>query len=259
MNATTIYTENGGPSRDELVEQYAPMVKKIGIHLRGRLPDTIELDDLIQVGLIALLEAAKQYSPSKGASFQTYASIRVRGAMLDEVRSNDWAPRSVYSSQRRITAAINAVENRTGTAAKPEAIAEELGVSIDEYFRMLSTTVRSRMFSLEQSENNPDNSTPTSLADRGDPCRELESIEFRQRIVDAIKSLPERDATVLSLYYDDELNFKEIGAVLGVSESRVCQLHAQALVRVRSRIDMSDPEGDSSPATESYTKMEVMS
>ena len=259
MNATTIYTENGGPSYDELVEQYAPMVKKIGMHLRGRLPDTIELDDLIQVGLIALLEAAKHYSPSKGASFQTYAGIRVRGAMLDEVRSNDWAPRSVYSTQRRIAAAINAVENRTGTAAKAEAIAEELGVSVDEYFRMLSTTVRSRMFSLEQGENNPDHSTPTSLADKGDPCRELESIEFRQKIVDAIKSLPERDATVLSLYYDDELNFKEIGAVLGVSESRVCQLHAQALVRVRSCINESDSGDDSSPGTESYPKMELMS
>lgn len=239
MNAMSAYKVAGHASSDALVEQYAPLVKRIGIHLRGRLPDTIELDDLIQVGLIALLEAAKNYSAAKGASFQTYASIRVRGAMLDEVRSNDWAPRSVYRTQRQITAAISAVENRTGTAAKADAIADELGVSLDEYFRMVSTTATARMFSLEQSEIDPEATGATSSGDGLDPCRELESVEFREEIVRAIKSLPERDGLVLSLYYDDELNFKEVGAVLGVSESRVCQLHGQALARVRSRIRTS--------------------
>ena len=239
MKATSAYAVNEQASLNELVEQHAPMVKRIGIHLRGRLPDTIELDDLIQVGLIALLEAAKKYSAAKGASFQTYASIRVRGAMLDEVRSNDWAPRSVYRTQRQITAAISAVENRTGAAAKADAIADELGVSIDEYFRMVSTTATARMFSLEQSEIDPDATITTSSGDGAEPSRELESIEFREEIVRAIESLPERDALVLSLYYDDELNLKEIGAVLGVSESRVCQLHGQALSRVRSRIQES--------------------
>jgi len=239
MNATSAYSVNEQASRDALVEQYAPLVKRIGIHLRGRLPETIELDDLIQVGLIALLEAAKKYSAAKGASFQTYASIRVRGAMLDEVRSNDWAPRSVYRTQRQITAAINAVENRTGAAAKAEAIANELGVSLDEYFRMVSTTATARMFSLEQSEFDSEATISTSTGDNLDPCKELESAEFRDEITRAIKSLPERDALVLSLYYDDELNFKEVGAVLGVSESRVCQLHGQALMRVRARIRKS--------------------
>ncbi len=236
MKAMSAYEATGNVSPAVLVEKYAPLVKRIGIHLRGRLPDNIELDDLIQVGLMALLEAVKHYSPSKGASFQTYASIRVRGAMLDEVRSNDWAPRSVYRTQRQITAAISAVENRTGAAAKAEAIADELGVSLDEYFHMLSTTTAARMFSLENSETGPEVAAPTASGDGVDPCRELESVEFREGIIQAIKTLPERDALVLSLYYDDELNFKEIGAVLGVSESRVCQLHGQALVRVRSRV-----------------------
>ncbi len=203
MNATSAYEVNGQASGNALVEQYAPLVKRIGIHLRGRLPDTVELDDLIQVGLIALLEAAKNYSAAKGASFQTYAGIRVRGAMLDEVRSSDWAPRSVYRTQRQITAAISAVENRTGVAAKADAITDGLGVSLDEYFRMLSATSTARMFSLEQSEIDPEATVVASTGDGIDPCRELESVEFREGIVRAIKSLPERDGLVLSLYYDD--------------------------------------------------------
>ena len=259
MNTATIYAANGRVPHEALVEQYAPMVKRIGMHLRGRLPDTIELDDLVQVGLMALLEAAKNYLPSKGASFQTYASIRVRGAMLDEVRSNDWAPRSVYRTQRQITAAISAVENRTGAAAKADAIAEELGVSIDEYFRMVSKTATARMFSLDQYESDQDIAATTSSGDGSDPSRELESIEFREEIIRAIKSLPERDALVLSLYYDDELNFKEIGAVLGVSESRVCQLHGQALARVRSRIQESADDAATGPSPESHQTTEVLS
>lgn len=258
MKATSAYAVNGQVPPETLVEQYAPMVKRIGVHLRGRLPDNVELDDLLQVGLMALLEAAKQYSASKGASFQTYASIRVRGAMLDEVRSNDWAPRLVYRTQRQIAAAISAVENRTGAAAKAGAIADELGVTLDEYFRMLSTTSSARMFSFEQGENTADVAASTISGDGIDPYRELESVEFRQEIISAIKSLPERDALVLSLYYDDELNFKEIGAVLGVSESRVCQLHGQALARVRSRIEKSTDSATEEPAPDARRAGEVM-
>lgn len=257
MKVTSAYAVNGQVPPEALVEQYAPLVKRIGAHLRGRLPDTVELDDLVQVGLMALFEAAKQYSPSRGASFQTYASIRVRGAMLDEVRSNDWAPRSVYRTQRLITAAISAVEHRTGSAAKADDIAGELGVSLDEYFRMLSTTATARMFSLEQSEASSDAATPAAVGDGVDPVRVLESAEFRAGIVRAIRALPERDALLLSLYYDDELNFKEIGAVLGVSESRVCQLHAQALSRVRSKLD--DAGDDDSAPTADDMRAEVVS
>lgn len=222
------------------------MVKRIGTHLRGRLPDNVDLDDLIQVGLMALLEAAKQYSAAKGASFSTYAGIRVRGAMLDEVRSNDWAPRSVYRTQREISAAMSAVENRTGSPAKPEDIATEMNLSLDEYFHKLATTASARMFSLEQAEANADSGVYRALKETDDPERELQSDEFRRDIVAAIHELPEREALLLSLYYDEELNFKEIGAVLGVSESRVCQIHSQALARVRANVEKrSDlPESD---------------
>jgi len=223
-------------SPETLVENHAPLVKRIALHVRGRLPAGTELDDLIQVGLIALLDSARQYSPTKGASFETFASIRVRGAMLDEVRSSNWAPRSVYRNQRKLSAAIVAVENRIGSHATAKEVAGELGIPLDEYFKMLATTSASRMFSLEQSGVGPDAMTDNPFEKTDDPARQLESDEFKEEIVAAIKSLPEREALVLSLYYDEELNLKEIGEVIGVSESRVCQIHSQALVRLRARV-----------------------
>jgi RNA polymerase sigma factor for flagellar operon FliA len=235
MSTAKAYALAGQLRPEELVERYAPLVKKIGNHLLGRLPDGVELEDLVQTGLIALLDAARQYSPSKGASFETYASIRVRGAMLDEFRNTDWAPRSVYRKQRQLTAAVRAVENRTGTHAAPREIADELGVTLDEYFRMVATTTSQRMFSLDESDpdaaDRDDGSEPVM-----DPSAEIESEEFRQAMAEAIGSLPEREALVMSLYYDEELNLKEIGEALGVSESRVCQIHGQALTRLRARL-----------------------
>ncbi|MDH3977757.1 MAG: RNA polymerase sigma factor FliA, partial [Gammaproteobacteria bacterium] len=198
--------------------------------------------------------SAKQYSPSKGASFETYASIRIRGAMLDEVRSNDWAPRSVYKTQRQITAAINAVENRTGSAAKSEDIAAELGVPVEEYFRLLSNTASARMFSLDQMGSGSDGNDIGVPEDGDDPMKMLESGQFREEITDAIKMLPERDALLLSLYYDEELNFKEIGEVLGVSESRVCQIHGQALAKVRAKVQGSLEQMDSATAMSRFER-----
>lgn len=236
MSAACEYALTGGDSPEILVEKHAPLVKRIAAHLLGRLPDGIEIDDLIQVGLIALLDAARAYSPDKGASFETYASIRVRGAMLDEVRANDWAPRSVYRKQRQLNSAIQAVEGRTGQHAQAQQIADELGVSLDEYFAMLSTTSAARMFSLDQAEEGSEFTTERQVDRKSNPALELEGEEFRQEMAAAVKKLPEREALVMALYYDEELNLKEIGAVLGVSESRVCQIHGQALARLRSRL-----------------------
>lgn len=236
MSTASAYALAGQLRPEELVERYAPLVKRIGNHLLGRLPEGVELEDLIQTGLIALLDAARQYSPAKGASFETYASIRVRGAMLDEFRNTDWAPRSVYRKQRQLTAAVRAVENRTGTHASPREVADELGVHLDDYFRMVAETTTQRMFSLDEAD-------PDSVTDRDDggepvldPATEMESEEFRTAMAEAIRTLPEREALVMSLYYDEELNLKEIGETLGVSESRVCQIHGQALTRLRARL-----------------------
>ncbi|UCG74376.1 MAG: RNA polymerase sigma factor FliA [Chromatiales bacterium] len=236
MSAACEYALAGGGSPEALVERHAPLVKRIAVHLLGRLPTGIELDDLIQVGLIALLEAARQYRPAKGASFETYAAIRIRGAMLDEVRRNDWAPRSVYKKQRQISAAIQAIENRTRKPAQAPDIAEELGVSLDEYFAMLAAASAARMFSLDQGEGGSEPEMERQADPGTSPVQDLESAEFQAAMAAAIAKLPEREALVMALYYDEERNLKEIGEVLGVSESRVCQIHAQALTRLRARL-----------------------
>lgn len=236
MTPANRYATAAGQSPDALVQEYAPLVKRIANHLRGRLPEGVDQDDLIQVGLIALLDAARQYSPAKGASFETYAGIRVRGAMLDEVRNTDWTPRSVYRRQRELTAAIQAVENRTGKPADAREIAAELGVPLEEYFRLVTSAAAHRLFSLDQ--EGEDGDLPVHQIEDPDtePSAELESDEFRQALARAIKALPEREALVMSLYYEEELNLKEIGEVLGVTESRVCQIHGQALARVRASV-----------------------
>jgi RNA polymerase sigma factor for flagellar operon FliA len=236
MTSASAYALAGQLRPEELVERYAPLVKKIGNHLLGRLPEGMELEDLIQTGLIALLDAARQYSPAKGASFETYASIRVRGAMLDEFRNTDWAPRSVYRKQRQLTAAIRAVENRTGKHATPREVAGELGVSLEDYFRMVVDTTTQRMFSLDETDPDGDTGQEDAGSPVDEPSAALESDEFREAMTAAIQALPEREALVMSLYYDEELNLKEIGETLGVSESRVCQIHGQALTRLRARL-----------------------
>lgn len=240
MTALSGYAQVQQDAPDQLVERHAPLVKRIALHLRGRLPDGIELDDLVQVGLIALLEAARGYAPDKGASFETYAGIRIRGAMLDEVRRTDWIPRSVYRQQRELAAAIAAVEARTGASAGSEDIAAELGIPLDEYFRMASAAAAPQVLSLDERDEDGRGDWREQLPDgSADPHASLEHDQFRAGLAAAIGALPEREALIMSLYYDEELNLKEIGAVLGVSESRVCQLHGQALARLRSR--MSPP------------------
>jgi RNA polymerase sigma factor FliA len=236
MTPANRYATAAGQSPDALVQEYAPLVKRIANHLRGRLPEGVDQDDLIQVGLMALLDAARQYSPAKGASFETYAGIRVRGAMLDEVRNTDWTPRSVYRRQRELTAAIQAVENRTGKPADAREIAAELGVPLEDYFRIVTSAAAHRLFSLDQ--EGEDGEMPVHQIEDPDtePSAELESDEFRQALAEAIRALPEREALVMSLYYEEELNLKEIGEVLGVTESRVCQIHGQALARVRATV-----------------------
>jgi RNA polymerase sigma factor FliA len=222
--------------RNRLVEKHVPLVKRIAYHLLGRLPADVQVDDLIQAGVIGLLEAARLYDASQGASFETYAGIRIRGAMLDEVRRSDWTPRSVHRNARRVSEAVRAVEHREGREAQPLEVAAELEVGLDEYQRMVSDSVSSRVLSFEdifEPESEGENRLPGS---EPDPLERLQDEGFREALAGEIDRLPEREKLVMSLYYDDELNLREIGEVLGVSESRVCQLHGQALVRLRARM-----------------------
>lgn len=225
-----------GDNVEQLVERYGALVKRIAHYLLARLPSEVQLEDLLQSGIIGLIEAARNYDVSKGASFETFAGIRIRGAMIDEVRKGDWSPRSVHRNARRVAQAIRDVENRTGNDASDQAVAEELGVTLDDYHAMLQDTVTSRLFSLDELTG-PDSGGEAHIgAHIESPEVEVAKAGLAEDIAAAIGKLPERERMVLSLYYDNELNLKEIGQILEVSESRVSQILSQATKRLRARL-----------------------
>ena len=219
--------------QDRLVEQYAPLVKRIAYHLLGRLPSSVQVEDLMQAGMIGLLEASRKFDFGKGASFETYAGIRIRGAMLDEVRKGDWAPRSVHRNTRMVSDAMRAVEARLGRDAKDHEVAAELEMSLEEYYTILSDTAGSKLFSFDDLL---ESGAPADVQGGEEPASGLQDERFRAALIEAIDTLPERERLLLSPYYDEELNPQEIGAVLGVSESRVSQLHSQCAARLRSKL-----------------------
>ena len=224
-------------SQHQLIERYAPLVKRIAYHLLARLPASVQVDDLMQAGMIGLLEASKKYDGSKGASFETYAGIRIRGAMLDEVRKGDWAPRSVHRNSRMVSDAIRAIEARTGRDAKDQEVAAELQLSLEDYYGILGDTQGSRLFSFDDlMQDGEHGGLLEDASSHSGPLHGLEDERFQAALAEAIAHLPERERLVLALYYDEELNLKEIGEVLGVSESRVSQLHSQCAARLRARL-----------------------
>lgn len=220
------------------IEDYAPLVKRIAFHMMMRMPASVQVDDLIQAGTIGLIEAAQKYDASRGASFETYAGIRIRGAIVDEMRRGDWVPRSVHRNARRVAEAVSIVENRSGRDAKDYEVAQELGVSLTEYYEMLQDANAGRLFSYEETFGEEDSNIDGS--DQGlafnSPVETLQRDGVKKALAKAIADLPEREQMVLSLYYDQELNLKEIGLVLGVSESRVCQIHSQATIKLRQKM-----------------------
>lgn len=224
--------------QEALVLKHADLVKRIAYHLVSRMPPNVEVEDLIQSGMIGLLDAARHYTPSKGANFETYAGIRIRGSMLDEVRRSDWTPRSVHRGARAIAEAIRKIENDTGHEARPAEIATTMGITLDEYYKSAQDAASCRLFSFDQMGNTDEDGSPADFVrDEGpSPLDDLTEDGFRKSLGKAIEGLPEREKLVLSLYYDDEMNLREIGEVLEVSESRVCQIHGQALMRLRARL-----------------------
>ena len=228
-----MYADVQKDQRDQLIIEHVGLVKRIAYHLMGRLPASVQVDDLIQAGMIGLIEAAKNYDPTQGASFETYANIRVRGAMLDEVRHSDWSPRSLHKKMRELNEAVKEIENTTGRDAKDQEVAKKLNISLDEYYQILRDSACARIFSIQSQDG--DEALQLSSQEK-DPLSRLQNEGIQQSLADVIKQLPEREKLLMSLYYNDELNLKEIGQVLDVSESRVCQIHAQALNRIRIKM-----------------------
>lgn len=220
------------------IEDHASLVKRIAYHMMLRMPASVQVDDLIQAGMIGLLEAAQKYDASRGASFETYAGIRIRGAIVDEMRRGDWAPRSVHRNARRVAQAMAAVEARTGRDAQDAEVAQELGVELEEYFAMLRDASASRLFSYEETfgEDEYRMEVAGTGSEHTSPLDNIQRDALKQSVAQAITQLSEREQMVLALYYDEELNLKEIGQILGVSESRVSQIHSQAALRLRNRL-----------------------
>lgn len=245
MNTAATYADVQSRGYDDLVTRHAPLVKRIAYHLMNRLPSSVQSEDLIQAGMIGLIEASRNYDASQGASFETYAGIRIRGAMLDEIRRSDWTPRSVHRKARMVADAMREIEHSEGRDARDVEVAESLNMSLDEYHQILQDASGARIFSYDELQEvgevvpgepvNTSANKKRNLFEEG-PSQGLERGRFKEALGDAIASLPERERLVIALYYDEELNLREIGQVLGVSESRVCQIHSQAALRLRSRL-----------------------
>jgi RNA polymerase sigma factor for flagellar operon FliA len=241
MNKVAKYKATAGAgladqNQDELVRKQAPLVKRIAYHLMSRLPPTVQVDDLVQSGMIGLLEASRNYDASQGASFETYAGIRIRGAMLDEIRKGDWAPRSLHRKVREISRVVAEIEAETGRDARDGEVAARLNMDLDAYYQTLQDATSHKVFSFEDLPSKDDIISEGLYERIPEPSENVEKEKFKNALAQAIASLPERERLVMSLYYREELNLRETGEVMGVSESRVCQIHSQALVRLKARM-----------------------
>ncbi len=233
-----MYNAAGQINKDQLVQRFAPLVKRIAYHLMARLPSSVQVDDLVQNGMIGLLDAIDRFEAGMGAQFETYAAQRVRGAMLDGLRENDWLPRSLRRDFRRIETAIAQLEQRNGRAPTETELAATLAMSLSDYQKMLQDARGHQLISFEDMlEDDDGDFLERHLADAsGEPSKLLEDENLRQSLTQGIEALPEREKMMMALYYEQDLNLREIGEVMGVTESRVCQLHSQAVARLRARI-----------------------
>lgn len=231
MSRAAVYTKSEKDQGETLIREHMSLVNRIAYHLAARLPASVEVDDLIQTGILGLLDAAKNYNSSRGASFETYAGIRVRGAMLDELRRCDWAPRSVQRKARLLAEATRVVENQKQGHASNSEVAEQLGLNIQEFHAMARDASVYRVVCFESDET-----LEVGDCSEVSPEAAIHNNAFHGELARSISGLPEREKLVMSLYYDEELNLREIGEVLGVNESRVCQIHGQALNRLRARL-----------------------
>jgi RNA polymerase sigma factor for flagellar operon FliA len=234
-----MYTAKGQLDRDALIRQYAPLVRRLAHHMMAKLPPSVQVDDLIQVGLIGLSEALTRFEASQGVQFETFATQRIRGAMIDELRENDWMSRGSRKSQKEIETALHRLEHRLGRSPNEREIAAELRMTLEDYQSLLAKVRGTQLVYLEDMSGaeGDDSFLDRHLVDNDiDPLQKLRDQRLRYALVDAIKSLPDREQNIMSMYYEQDMNLKEIAAVLGVTESRVCQLHSQSIARLRAKM-----------------------
>jgi RNA polymerase sigma factor for flagellar operon FliA len=230
-----MYTASGLSDKEQCLKEYAPLVKRIAHHMMLRLPNSVAVDDIIQAGLIGLLDAAGRYDDLRGAQFETFAAQRIRGAMLDELRQADWMPRSLRRDMRRIETAMSKLQQRLGKPPSESDVAKELGMPLTEYQQMLFESRGAQLVYYEDFYNDGDESffDRYDLDTGSDPLALLQDEHFRGALIKAIENLPERERMLMGMHYEQDMNLREIGEVMGVSESRVCQLHSQAVARLR--------------------------
>jgi RNA polymerase sigma factor FliA len=238
-----------GKSREEVVLEYAPLVRHIANRLAARLPETLDREDLVQAGMIGLLDAIEKYDSGREAQFRTYAEFRIKGAMLDDLRATDWVPRTVREHADRISKAHTELAAKLGRAPDEHEIAQRLRMSLEEYHDLLLKARAVNLLSLEDLSPGGDESERADIFDvledpfASDPLEALSLQDMKRRLIDAIKALPEKEQLILSLYYDEGLNLKEIGSVLGITESRASQIRTQSIVRLRAAVrDLSSPQ-----------------
>lgn len=235
----TMYTAKGRLDLDSMLKQYSPLVRRLAHQMIAKLPANVEIDDLIQVGMIGLTDALSRFDAAQGVQFETFATQRIRGAMLDELRGNDYLSRGTRKQQRSIESAVHKLEQKLGRAPAESEIAREMGMSLTEYQELLGKVRGTQLVYLEDmSGDEGDNDyLDRHVADEGmNPLAQLQDHRMRSALVDAIKNLPEREQYVMSMYYEQDMNLKEIAAVLKVTESRVCQLHSQSIARLRVKL-----------------------
>ena len=230
-----------GKLRDQLIMDYAPLIRFVAQRISARLPSNIETDDLISAGVIGLMDAIEKYDPGRDNKFKTYAEFRIRGAILDELRSQDWVPRSVRDKAKRIEKTYAALEQKLGRAVTDSEISDQMGMALEEYYDMVAKVKAVSLLSVDDitASSQHDKKTLLDTIESGNgktPFSQLDSKNIRTLLMHTIEDLPEKQRLVLSLYYYEELNLKEIGRILNVTESRVSQLHTQAIERLRSKI-----------------------
>jgi RNA polymerase sigma factor FliA len=233
-----MYTATGISDKEQCLKEYAPLVKRIANFMMLKLPHSVQVEDMIQAGMIGLLDAARRYDELRGAQFETYATQRIRGAMLDELRGADWLPRSMRSDMRKIENAISRAQQRLGKAPSESEIAGELGIALPDYQHMLQESRGAQLLYYEDfhSAEDEDFFERYEMDGESNPLELLKDDRFRQALINAIDKLPEREKLLMAMHYEQDMNLREIGEVLGVSESRVCQLHSQAVSRLRSML-----------------------